>query len=94
MRTIDTTSASSPRPHLVSAVAHHRGYPALGRVSSGEASLDCGRPIVDHHVVPDHPQLLRIRLLALVLHCLSSESYHDVQAWILTFQLNEIVVRW
>lgn len=39
-------------------MAHHSWYPALGCIGCGEASLDGGCPIVNHHIVPDHPQLL------------------------------------
>ena len=46
----------------MSAVAHQGGYPALGRICRGEAALDGVGAIVYHDVVPDHAQLLAVRL--------------------------------
>ena len=74
---------SSSSTDLVSAMAHHSGYPALGSISCWEASLDGGRPVVNDHVVPNHPQLLRVRLLlALVLHCLVLILNAILLAWV------------
>ena len=46
----------------MSSVAHEGGYPALWRVRCGEAALDGVGAIVYHDVVPDHAQLLAVRL--------------------------------
>ena len=64
-------------------MAHYSGYPALGSISCGEASLDSGCPVVNYHIVPNHPQLLGVRLLlALVLHCLILNA--TLLAWVQT----------
>ena len=67
-------------------MAHHCGYPALGSISCREAGLDGGGPVVNDHIVPNHPQLLRVRLLlALVLHCLVLILNAILLAWVQTF---------
>ena len=62
----------------MSAVAHQGGYPALGSVRRGEAALDGVGAIVYHDVVPDHAQLLAVRL-----HDLSQQSWaeQDLFPW-------------
>ena len=46
----------------MSPVADQGGDLAVRSVRRGEAALDCGRPVVQHHVVADHAQLLAVRL--------------------------------
>ena len=46
----------------MSAVANQGGDLALRSISRGEAPLDGGGPIVHHHVVADHAQLLGVGL--------------------------------